>query len=41
MITKPQRLFSINELSDTPVVLVLDIYCMNAFFIFDRLVNAD
>ena len=39
MITKPQRLFSINELSDTLVVLIFDIHCMNAFFLFDWLVN--
>ena len=38
-ITKPQRLFSMNELSDTPVFLIFDIHRINTSFVFDWLID--
>jgi len=38
-ITKPQRLSSMNELSDTPVVLIFDIHRINTNFLFNWLIN--
>jgi hypothetical protein len=38
-ITKPQRLSSMNELSDTPVLLIFDIHRINTIFVFDWLID--
>ena len=38
-ITKPQRLFSMNELSDAPVLLIFDIHRINIKFVFDWLID--